>query len=144
MYRGWTKKMETAVKHTHFFINMELGHHLPVTQPVSFLEQTRVSSEQSLVQYCTTLLLVAGEIMEGICFSPCSLKLTSGSMIFKVGECAIQRRCWSASSCSSNQDWTHLAVCMANHLEKLHHCQETTPEPLDAPGYLKCSRSHWQ
>jgi len=32
MYRGWTKIMETAVKDTHFFINMELGYHLPVTQ----------------------------------------------------------------------------------------------------------------
>jgi len=30
--------METAVKDTHFFINTELGHHLPVTQLVSFLQ----------------------------------------------------------------------------------------------------------
>jgi len=30
--------METAVKDTHFFINMELGYHLPVTQLVSFLQ----------------------------------------------------------------------------------------------------------
>jgi len=30
--------METAVKYTYFFINMELGHHLPVTKIVSFLE----------------------------------------------------------------------------------------------------------
>jgi hypothetical protein len=37
-YRGWTKKMKTAVKDTHFFVNMELGHHLPVTQLVSFQE----------------------------------------------------------------------------------------------------------
>jgi len=36
--------METAVKDKHFFINMELGHHLPVTQLVAFLEQTHVSS----------------------------------------------------------------------------------------------------
>jgi len=32
--------METAVKDTCFFIKMELGHHLPVTQLESFLEQT--------------------------------------------------------------------------------------------------------
>jgi hypothetical protein len=38
MYRGWTKIMETAVKDTHFFTNMELGHHLPVTELVSFFE----------------------------------------------------------------------------------------------------------
>jgi hypothetical protein len=50
--------MDTAVKDTHFFINMELGHHLPVPQPVS-LQQTRVISEQSLEECCTTLLLVA-------------------------------------------------------------------------------------
>ena len=62
--------METAVKDTHFFINMKLGHCLPVTQLVSLLEQTRVSSEWSLVEYCNTLLLVARVIMEGICFSP--------------------------------------------------------------------------
>jgi len=30
--------MRTAVKDTHFFINMELGHPLPATQLVSFLE----------------------------------------------------------------------------------------------------------
>jgi len=30
--------METAVKDTHFFINMELGHPLPVTQLVAFLQ----------------------------------------------------------------------------------------------------------
>jgi len=30
--------METAVKDTHFFINKELGHHLPAIQLVSFLE----------------------------------------------------------------------------------------------------------
>jgi len=30
--------METAVKDTYFFINVELGQHLPVTQHVPFLE----------------------------------------------------------------------------------------------------------
>jgi len=47
--------METVVKKdTHFFINMELDHHMPVIQLVSFLEQTHLNSEQSLVEYCTT------------------------------------------------------------------------------------------
>jgi hypothetical protein len=38
MYRGWTKIIETAGKDTHFFINVEFSHHMPVTQLVSFLE----------------------------------------------------------------------------------------------------------
>ena len=63
--------METVV-HTHFFINMELGHHLLVKQLVSYLELTYISSEQSPVEYCTTLhdeyLLVPSEMMEGFCF----------------------------------------------------------------------------
>jgi hypothetical protein len=29
------KKIKTAVKDTHFFINMELGNHLPAAQLVS-------------------------------------------------------------------------------------------------------------
>ena len=33
-------------------------------------------------------------------------------MIFKSGDCIGQGRCWSASPCSSNQDWTLPAVCM--------------------------------
>jgi hypothetical protein len=44
MYRGWTKIMDATVRDAHFFINMELGHHLP---------------EETLVEYCTILLLVA-------------------------------------------------------------------------------------
>jgi hypothetical protein len=31
-------KMRKVVKDTHFFINTELGHHLPVIQLVSILE----------------------------------------------------------------------------------------------------------
>ena len=34
------KIMETVVKDTHIFINMELGYHLPVVQLVTFLEWT--------------------------------------------------------------------------------------------------------
>ena len=47
--------METVVQGTHFFINMELGHHLHVIQLVSYLELTHISSEQSPVKYCTAL-----------------------------------------------------------------------------------------
>jgi len=36
-HRGLTK-LWTDVKHTHFFINVELGHHLPAIQFVSSLE----------------------------------------------------------------------------------------------------------
>jgi len=73
--------METVVN-IHFFINMELGHHLLVKQLVSYLELTYISSEQSPVEYCTTLheehLLVPSEMMkEGFCFSPYCLKLTT-------------------------------------------------------------------
>jgi len=48
------KIMETVVKKdTHFFINVELDHHMPVIQ-LLFLEQTHLSLEQSLVEYCNT------------------------------------------------------------------------------------------
>ena len=49
-------KMGKVVKDTHFFINTEVGHHPPVIQLVSFLEQTHISSEKSLVEYCTTFI----------------------------------------------------------------------------------------
>jgi len=47
--KGTDKIMETVVKDTLFFSNTELGHHFPVIQLASFLEQTHVlvSSEQS-------------------------------------------------------------------------------------------------
>jgi hypothetical protein len=35
--QGMEKIMETVVRDTHFFINTELGHHLPVIQLLSFL-----------------------------------------------------------------------------------------------------------
>ena len=47
--------MQTVVKDTYFFINMELGHHFPVINLVYSLEYTHTSSEQSLLEYCTTL-----------------------------------------------------------------------------------------
>ena len=49
------KTIEIFVKDAHFFINTELCNHLPVIQLVSFLEETHVRSEQSLVEYCATL-----------------------------------------------------------------------------------------
>ena len=68
---------------THFFINMELGHHLPVIQLISFLEYIRISSEQVLIEYCTTLhgeqLLVASH--------PLSKTDHNVSVVFKSGHC---------------------------------------------------------
>jgi len=49
------KIMETVVQDTHFFINMELGQHLPVKQLVSYLELTHISFEQYPVEQCITL-----------------------------------------------------------------------------------------
>jgi len=37
--------METLVRDTHFFINIELGLNLPVIELGAFLEQTHGSSE---------------------------------------------------------------------------------------------------
>jgi hypothetical protein len=42
----------------------------------------------------------------------------SGSMIFKDGDYAGQGRCWSASSCFSNQYCALLAVCMDELLSR--------------------------
>jgi len=36
--QGLDKIMETVVKDMHIFINMELGHHLPLIQLVFFME----------------------------------------------------------------------------------------------------------
>jgi hypothetical protein len=35
--KGMDKIIETVTKYTYFFINMELGQHLPVIDPVPFL-----------------------------------------------------------------------------------------------------------
>jgi len=48
-------KIMEKVVHTHFFINMGFGHHLLVKQLVPYLELTHISSEQSPMEYCTTL-----------------------------------------------------------------------------------------
>jgi hypothetical protein len=49
--------METVVKVTYFFINMELSHHLLVTQLVSFLGQTRVSSLSGILYHSSSSCL---------------------------------------------------------------------------------------
>ena len=47
--------METVGKDTHFFINTEFCHKFSIIQIVFFLEQTGISSGQSLAEYCTAL-----------------------------------------------------------------------------------------
>jgi hypothetical protein len=118
--------MEIATKYTYFFINMELGHHLPVTQLVSVLEQTDVSSEQPLMENRTTLLLVVWEIMEAICFSCCPLKLTTVVWYLRRAT-ASQRLCWKASLCSS-----HTQPNQQKSLEQIIYCknyQQMTQKP---------------
>jgi len=39
------KIMETVVRDTHFFANIELCHHVHEVQLVSFLEEIHISSE---------------------------------------------------------------------------------------------------
>ena len=61
----------------------------------------------------------------------------SDLMTFKPGDCAGQGRCLSASSCAFKPRLnTSSCVYWQTHLEKLHHCQETTYGPQDALGYL--------
>ena len=73
MLQGADKIMETLVTDTHFIINMVLDHLLPSIQPQSFLEWTRTSLEQFLVEFYTILLeehLIALEMLKvGICSS---------------------------------------------------------------------------
>ena len=60
----------------------------------------------------------------------------SGSIIFRLGECASQRR-WSASSCSSNQDYTFLPVCMGELSSwNIASLLGNNTWPQDAPGYV--------
>ncbi len=64
--------METVVKDTHFFINMELGHHLPGIPYHSSSSCLRDDGGNLL----PTLLSKTDH---------------NGSMIFKLGDCASQR-----------------------------------------------------
>jgi hypothetical protein len=82
------KIMETAVKDTHFFINMELGHHLPVTQLVFVLEQTDVSSEQPLMENRTSSSGCLRDNGGNLLLMLPSKADHSGFMIFNVGKCA--------------------------------------------------------
>jgi hypothetical protein len=69
----------------------------------------------------------------------------SGSVMFKCGDCAGQGRCWSSPSCSSNHDWTILAVWMGHcRLGKLHPCSEITSGSRDEPDYPTCPRTPLQ
>jgi hypothetical protein len=79
---GLDKIIGTIVKDNHFFSAMELGHHFPLIQFVTFLKYIQVSSECSLVEYCATLnaenVLVAGGMMEEvICFSSYSQEMST-------------------------------------------------------------------
>jgi len=79
------------------------------------------------MEYCTTLSCFRDG---GGYLLPTLLSKTdhSGLMIHESGDHDGQGRCWNSSSCSSNQDWTLLAMCIwaSCHLEKLHHCYETS------------------
>ena len=123
--------MDTVVKDTPFFIYTGLGHHLPVIHTVSFLEQTHISSEESLVEYCTTLykeyeyLLVALEMMEkGICFSPYSLNLKAVFRWYGSLATALAREDVEVHLHAPETKTEHFSLCIwANcHREKLHNC----------------------
>ena len=146
MYRGWTKIMETAVKNIHFFINMEFSHCLPVTAFILLGTDSCKFWIVSLVEYCTTFLLVAWQMMEGICFSPCSLKLTTVVPWYLSLSIVLAREDAEVHLHATQNKTEHFwqCVCTNRHLEKLHHCWEATSRPQNAPGYIKCPRSHWQ
>ena len=83
VYIGDGKIMGTVVKDDTFLINMELGHPLPVIQLISFLEYIHISSEQVLIEYCTTL---HGEQLP-VASQPLSKTDHSVSVMFKPGHC---------------------------------------------------------
>jgi hypothetical protein len=47
-------------------------------------------------------------------------------------------------ACKPKTEHFWLAVWANCYLEKLHNSLETISGQLVAPGYVKCSRSHWQ
>jgi hypothetical protein len=59
----------------------------------------------------------------------------SDSMIFKLGNCASQRRCWSASSCFSNKDWS-TSYCVYGCTVVLKNCIIVSKQPLDHKMHL--------
>jgi hypothetical protein len=88
-------------------MNVMLDHLLPSLKPQYFLEWTRTSLEQSLLEFYTI------HVRGGNLFLTLVSKIDqSGSMLFKFGDCAGQGRCWSSSSRSSNHDWTVPVVWM--------------------------------
>jgi hypothetical protein len=67
------KILETTVKDTHFFINMQLGHHLPVIQLLGIdSRKFRIVSSGILYRFREEHLVHLEMMMEGSCFSPYS------------------------------------------------------------------------
>ena len=98
---GVDKIMEFVVADTHFFIKYQL------TAVISFRgygDKQQFFTNSSTISHWRVFSLLQGH------------KLYYRQMVtqlrVKCGDCAGQRRCWSASSYCSNQDWTLLAVCM--------------------------------
>ena len=115
----WMDKiMETVLKDTNFCINTELGS---FTCNTACILLGKVSCKFSIIS--SGILYHSSRKISSSCLREDgggNLILTllcktghSGLMIFKSGNCAGQRRCWSASSFSSKQDWTLVAVCMS-------------------------------
>jgi hypothetical protein len=88
---------------------MELGDHLPVIQLVSFSTVSKGILYHYSWRISSSYLRDYGR---GNPLLTLLSKTDSGWMIFMSGDCAGQGKCWSASSWSPNQDWTHLVVCM--------------------------------
>jgi hypothetical protein len=61
-------------------------------------------------------------------------------MILMSGDCAGQGRCWSAHSCSSNQDWTIMCVCGGDLSSK--NCSVELKELLDRRIHLVTYNFH--
>jgi hypothetical protein len=68
----------------------------------------------------------------------------SGLMILKFGDNAGKGRCWNLSSCSSNQDWTLLALCTCELSSWKNASLFWNSWTMRPPGYLQCPPSHWK
>jgi hypothetical protein len=140
------KTIETAVKDTHFSINTDLDHICLLHSLYPSWNRLWIVSSGIL---CFSWRRTSSGCLRDVGGGNLLLTLLSKTdhscwMIFKPGNCAGQRRCWSASSCSSYQDWTLLAVCMDGMSSwKSAKFLGNIWTPQDAPGYLKCPRSHW-
>jgi len=115
--QGMDKIMEIVVKNTHLFINIELSHHFTVIVCIllgidshTFWIVSRGILHHS--SYRTSCSCLTHDGRGNLLLTILSETDHSDLTIFKSGDCAGQRRCWSAYSCSSIQEWTLLAVCM--------------------------------